>query len=70
MTYEESMPGVRQQALSAVSYCSESHIEKLQRIIQVSQHRKVTFTEAEEIGASLITFFEILAANDEDLNSE
>jgi hypothetical protein len=38
-----------------------SRIESLRHILEFNQGRSVSYHEAEEVGESLITFFEVLA---------
>lgn len=44
-----------------ITYQEEDRVEQLKRILEREQKSDITYTEASEIGASLIHFFEILA---------
>jgi hypothetical protein len=43
-------------------------VEKLRHILEVNQHRSVSYQEAKEVGESLITFFELLAEDNGELS--
>lgn len=39
----------------------QDSVEMLRRILSKEQHREITYSEASEVGESLIKFYEILA---------
>jgi hypothetical protein len=39
----------------------KGQIESLRHILELNQRRRVSYREAEEVGESLMTFFEVLA---------
>jgi len=54
---------------NVITYQEEDRVEQLQRILEREQKSEITYTEASEIGDSLIKFFEILADESDEIES-
>lgn len=54
---------------NVITQQTEDRVELLRRILEREQKDEITYTEASEIGDSLIRFFEILAENTDEIAS-